>query len=174
MKTYYILHGYQGSPAEHWFPWLKTELEKRGNKAVVLTLPNPDEPKLNEWLDSLQNAIKENGEGTVLGHSLGGVLAMRYVEAGGQPQKVILVAAPFKKIEAIPGIDNFLAKPFEISDIMRGQTQFTVIGSDDDHYVPIEHIKSWGELLKVEPIIFHGYRHFGSGRTEFPEILEYL
>jgi len=178
-KTYYILHGYNGSSEENWFPWLKAELEKRGDKAIVPALPNPDKPQLDEWLSTLRSSIQENGEGTIIGHSLGGVLAMRYLEQDGHPEKIVLVAVPFKKLANIPGIDNFLETPWGITPEQLQSTKFVIIGSEDDPYVPVEHIKNWAALLGIDPVMFKDRRHFGRNhagliQTEFPEILEYL
>ncbi|MFA5270449.1 MAG: alpha/beta fold hydrolase [Patescibacteria group bacterium] len=178
-KTYYILHGYNGSPDENWFPWLKEKLEKRGDKAIVPTLPNPDKPQLGEWLATLKAAIQENGEGVLIGHSLGGVLAMRYLEQGGHPEKIVLVAVPFAQLPNIPGIDNFLETPWDISSEQLQSAKFVVIGSEDDPYVPVKHIKSWANYSDVEPVLFKDRRHFGRNhagqvQTEFPEILDYL
>jgi hypothetical protein len=173
MRTYYILHGYNGSPGEKWFPWLKGELEKRGDKVIIPALPHADAPQLGEWMATLKSAIQENGEGTIIGHSLGGVLAMRYLEQGGHPEKIVLVAVPFKKLANIPGIDNFLEMPFTFPGGVQG-TELVVIGSEDDPYVPVEHVKSWAEMFEIEPILFQNRRHFGGGLKEFPEISNYL
>ncbi|OGB74972.1 hypothetical protein A2810_02730 [candidate division Kazan bacterium RIFCSPHIGHO2_01_FULL_49_10] len=171
-KIYYILHGYNGYPEENWFPWLKAELEKLGGKVIVPLLPHTEAPQLDEWMATLQAAIKTNGEGTVIGHSLGGTLAMRYVEAGGKPGQVILVAAPFEKIIEIPDINNFLEKSWGIPAQALIDTEFTVIGSEDDPYVPVKHARQWANLLEVKPIILPDKGHFGE--SPFPEILNYL
>lgn len=169
---YYILHGFQGYPGENWFPWLKAELEKQGEKVIVPTLPNPDKPQLNEWMDTFKQAIKENGEGTIIGHSLGGVLVMRYLEQGGNPQKIILVASPFEKLTEIPEIDNFLEKPFEISNEQIQKTKFTVFHSDDDPYVPVNHAERWADITGVKLNLLSGKGHINT--STFPEILDYL
>ena len=170
--VYYILHGYNGYPEENWFPWLKAELEKRGDKVIIPLLPHADAPQLDDWLATLKTAIQENGEGTIIGHSLGGVLAMRYLEQGGHPEKIVLVATPFNKVASIPEIDKFFEPVWAISPEQIKSTPFVVIGSEDDPYVPIEYTKGWANYLGIEPILFKDRGHFG--QKSFPEILNYL
>ena len=40
MKNVIILHGTGGAPDHYWFPWLKSELDKKGYKVSVPQLPN--------------------------------------------------------------------------------------------------------------------------------------
>jgi leucyl-tRNA synthetase len=42
--NYVLLHGYKGSTANVFIPWLKKELEKHGHKVQVPALPNPNNP----------------------------------------------------------------------------------------------------------------------------------
>ena len=172
---YYILHGLEGFPEENWFPWLKSKLEAKGEIVIVPEFPNSSHPQLSEWMETLKQEVAEHGEGIMTGHSLGGVLAMRYLQQGGFPYKIILVATPYAQLSDIPQISNFLERPPHFKDIDKETLQrvdFQVIHSDDDPYVPAHHAKAWGELLGVEPILLHGKRHINS--QEFPEILEYL
>ena len=47
-KCVYIVHGYDASPKSHWFAWLKSEIEKSGARAEILTMPTPAHPRLDE------------------------------------------------------------------------------------------------------------------------------
>ena len=38
VKRVFVVHGWDGHPAEGWFPWLKKELEKRGYLVNVLRM----------------------------------------------------------------------------------------------------------------------------------------
>jgi len=40
MANIFIIHGAYGNPDENWIPWLKTELEKLGNRVFVPKFPS--------------------------------------------------------------------------------------------------------------------------------------
>ena len=46
----FIIHGIYGNPNENWFPWLKTELEKKGHEAIAPKFPTPIGQSLESWL----------------------------------------------------------------------------------------------------------------------------
>ncbi len=56
-KRVFIIHGWYGYPEEGWFPWLKKELESRGFKAQVPSMPNPKHPKIEEWVSFLKELV---------------------------------------------------------------------------------------------------------------------
>lgn len=55
MKTVVIVHGYTGNPEINWFPWLKEQLESQGVRVLVPAMPEPDEPQLDVWLETLNS-----------------------------------------------------------------------------------------------------------------------
>lgn len=50
MKNVLILHGAGETPQSFWYPWLQTELEKKGYKVTIPQLPDAEDPRLNKWL----------------------------------------------------------------------------------------------------------------------------
>lgn len=171
-KTYYILHGLGASADDNWFPWLKKELEKRGDKVIVPNLPNSISPNLDDWLNTLRREIVGNGEGIIIGHSLGGVLAIKYIEAGGLPLEVVLVGTPFGLVRNAPELNNFFERPMELNDDIKNRIKFTILYSHNDHFVPPSHIKSWEKLLNTKPILIPAKEHFL--QFQLPEILNYI
>src|SRR5258708_39143180 len=96
MKRAIIIHCWGGTSDYAWYPWLQVELEKQGYQVPVADMPNTDEPKLIEWLLKLEELISgSDGELLLVGHSLGTVTIMRYLETlpkGEQISKAIFVA----------------------------------------------------------------------------------
>lgn len=171
-KIYYILHGLGASPNNNWFPWLKNKLEQKGDIVIVPNLPNSLTPYVGDWLNTLRREIVGNGEGVLIGHSLGGVLAMKYIEAGGMPLKVVLIGTPFGLVEDIPEINSFFEKPIKLDDDIKNKIKFFILYSDNDPFNPLIHVKSWEKLLNTKAILIPNKAHFL--QTEFPEILNYI
>ena len=50
---YLILHGWQGSGPDHWQTWLADRLRADGHDVRYPALPDPDHPRLADWLRAL-------------------------------------------------------------------------------------------------------------------------
>ena len=94
MKKAVILHAWFATPGSDWYPWLKTQLEKKGYEVWVPELPtmptkSPDmEPMLKFIIE--KNFVDK--ETIVIGHSLGSVLAMRLAERIGYKKGILFAA----------------------------------------------------------------------------------
>src|SRR5690606_24894935 len=96
MNRVVVVHCWGGNSDYAWYPYAKTELEKLGYKVLVPDMPDPDPPKQATWLPHLHKIIDEpDDELLLIGHSIGTVTIMRYLESlpeGTQVGKVVLVA----------------------------------------------------------------------------------
>ena len=161
---------------------------------AVPDFPDSVVPKLDEWLSVLKSTIGQYGEGILIGHSLGGLLAIQYLLSGGQAPKVILADTPFQKADILPGLDDFFSEPEAIKSLRQAEftptssvdrmielvkdeaepkpTEFIIIQSDNDPIVLAEDAKKWAKALDAKLIILPGLGHL-YGDT-LPEILDYL
>ena len=71
IQTAFIIHGSNGNPNKHWYPWLKEELEKLGLKVFAPQFPIKDEQSLDNWLKTLEPFKKYLDNSILIGHSLG-------------------------------------------------------------------------------------------------------
>lgn len=46
-KNIFVVHGWEGGPDKDWMPWAKRELERKGYEVHLLSMPDPDYPKIN-------------------------------------------------------------------------------------------------------------------------------
>lgn len=73
MKRIFMVHGWDGFPENHWFPWLKKELEKIGFKVTVPKMPDTSNPKINSWVSFLEKSVGAiDIDAFFIGHSIGG------------------------------------------------------------------------------------------------------
>ena len=130
-KNVFIFHGTEGHPKENWFPWLKEKLEAKGYKVFVPQFPSPSviPSKISEWFDVFKNYEQYlNKETILIGHSLGGVFALRVLEKLKQPVKaVFLVGTPIgaKPILNYDRDNSFSGFDFDWQNIKNKAKNFT-------------------------------------------------
>ncbi len=92
--NYVILHGYTGRNDKNFIPWLKHELEQRGAKVQAPQLPNTDNPTEVEQVQYMLDHVQFDENTVLIGHSLGGLVAMRVLEK--LPHKIhhLILVAP--------------------------------------------------------------------------------
>jgi predicted alpha/beta hydrolase family esterase len=184
MKNVLILHGAGNDSSGNWFPWLKTELEKKGYKVWSPNLPNSDNPVQAEWLDTiLKSEFEFNDQTIMIGHSSGGTLILRILERLPKDTKInkaILVATPLDKgklPEFFPLKESLTLDPFNFKKIKTSCKIFCYISSDND---PYDCGKRHGEVMKKELggelKVFPGQAHFNLEKSpeykRFPLLLE--
>ena len=177
MQRVVMVHGWEGSPNGHWFPWLKGELEKLGFKVEAPQMPNPKEPQMSKWVPYLAKAVGEPGNETVLlGHSLGCITILKYLE-GLAPEKGIkgaVMVAGFTDPLGYKELESFFQKPINWEKVKQHCQSFTAINSDNDPYVPMKHADILREKLMARIITEHGKGHMSvdENMRELPSALE--
>lgn len=177
MKRAIIVHCWGGKPNYAWYPDTKKQLEKLGYAVTIPAMPNTDEPQLNEWLPHLSETIgKPDEELVLIGHSLGNVTIMRYLEslpADQQVGKVIMVAA-FTDQLGFKELENFFETRLDFESIKpKAENGFVVIQSDNDPYVSAQYGERLKEELEAKLIVKHGANHF-SGEVDGEESCDSL
>lgn len=160
------------------------ELAKKGIYACALAMPTPDEPKVEEWISEISRVTTdEKDEYFLVGHSLGSVAVLRYLEKTNRSiSGAILVSGPVnvllpeKTDSSLRNTDNFLEKDFDISAIRSHCKNIIVIHAKDDEKVPYEHAEKLSKMLGCKLITLETGGHLSAmdGVIEFPEVLEVI
>lgn len=167
-----IVHGYNGYPAKHWFPWLAAELVDAGFPVTRVALPNPARPHPAAWADALAEQAGSLDGAVVVAHSLGCFTALRHLAA--RPNQtlagLVLVAGFDAKSGALPQLDPFIGEGVNTEALLPRLGEVTVIMSDGDHIVPGADTEAMAKRLGVEPIVVPDAKHFlySDGVTEVP------
>jgi len=183
-KRAFIIHGWGGYPEEGWFPWLKKELENRNFQVQVPAMPNPEQPKIEEWVSFLEKLVGEPDKETFfVGHSIGCQTIIRYLETLSENIKIggaIFVAGWVNLVnlssEEKKIVEPWLKTPIRWDKVIRHTNNFVAIFSDNDPLVPLTDSEIFKEKLGAKIIVEHEKGHFsGSDNVrEIPIVLNEL
>ena len=186
MNKIYIIHCWDGTKDDGWYPWLDSKISDKNNKVIRFNMPNTENPKIEEWVSELDKQVEILDENTYfIGHSIGCQTILRYLESknvdkiGG-----ILFVAPWLDLlpKAIEDEDSYnTAYPWIHTDInfdnIRNITDnITCIFSDDDYFVSLSQKEKFENLLNTKTIVVHNKGHISAddGVQELNEIYNAL
>lgn len=169
MKRAIIIHCWEGYPEYCWYPYVKNKLEEKGFRVEVPAFPDAENPKLEAWLPKLKEVIGEPDEDLYLiGHSLGCITIMRYLETLADDQKVggVVFVAGFTENVGYDEIKTFFETPVDLEKIKgKAKNGFVAIHSNNDPHVDLKYADIFKEKLNAEVIIKNNSGHF-SGAIE--------
>jgi uncharacterized protein len=100
LTSFLIVHGWQNRrPADHWQHWLAGRLRTLSHQVSYPQMPDPDNPKPQEWADTLrrQLTLMRHSRHVVICHSLG-CMAWLHLAAAHRPahavDQLLFVAPP--------------------------------------------------------------------------------
>ncbi len=181
MKKVILVHGWEGSMKDGWFPWLIDELKKRDMVVIPVDMKNPD-PTISEWVSQLREEAGEINEETIfVGHSIGCQTIMRFlVEQDKRIAGAVFVAGWFDLVnlenaevenEARPWIET----PINFEKLKHVIGSVTVFLGDNDEWVKVKETKKeFEEKLDAGVTIIPNAAHIteDSGFGPVPFVLE--
>ncbi len=175
-KKLIIVHGWEGYPEEGWFPWLKTEMERRDWSVQVPAMPNTNQPEQTRWVPYLVTIAGEVDRNTFLvGHSLGCITILRFLERLPMKSSIggVVLVAGFDNPLKYKELKNFFHEPILWNEIKKKCKRFAAVHSEDDPHVPVENSVSYKKNLGSKTIVVNGFRHF-SGSDGVTNVLPIL
>lgn len=181
MTRVIIVHGFKGKPDTNWKPWLVSRLKETGVDVIVPEMPNTDSPIADEWVNNLSKVVQDPNEDLFLvGHSLGCITILRYLEGLREGEKVggcIFVAGFTGKFELYKGgHDSFFDHELDWARIKEHCDSFVAIHSEDDMNVEQQQLNLFESKLDAKTVLVNGMGHFGSndGVYEVPLVRDEL
>lgn len=180
-KQVIIIHCWDGYPNYCWYPYVKRELEAKGFSVQIPAFPETEAPKLDKWLPILKEKIIVPDTDTYLiGHSVGCITILRYLESLAPGQKIggVVFVAGFTDNLGFEDLKNFFVDDIQFEKIKEKVNRFVVIHSDNDPYVPLTQADIFKEKFGAEVIIKHNFKHFSGpvdkeeSCTELPDVVE--
>lgn len=175
-----LIHGYQGNKDNHWFPYIKQNLEAHG--VEVFAPDMPQEYTVEAWLLKLKEISEQVHEHTILiGHSLGCPAILHLLSTLSKPVFGTVLVAPFGKTfgdETDPEIEecNRFVKTIAWKKVRENAGVIKLFSSIDDPEIPVDISLHVGTMLKTPIRFIENAGHFcaDDGFETFPELLEYL
>jgi len=76
-----FLHGRKSWPDQHWFPWLKKELEAKWHEVIAPQLPSPDSVNIDDQVEFVMKHWTFDERTIIIGHSVWWVVAQKVAES---------------------------------------------------------------------------------------------
>jgi predicted alpha/beta hydrolase family esterase/uncharacterized protein YoaH (UPF0181 family) len=182
-KRAIIVHGWDSHPGQAWLPWIKKELESKGYKVEVPTMPHTENPTIDDWVKYLSDTVGKPDKNTFfIGHSIGCQTILRYAETLKEPiGGAIFVAGWFNLDNLETEEEKVIAKPWnttpiDFSKVREVLPKSTLIISDNDPYGAFEENKKKFSELGSKIVVLHEAGHINgeSGYSKLPEAIAEL
>lgn len=183
MKKVYLVHCWDGTSDDGWYPWIEKQLNNDNTKIIRFDLPNTTNPNIDEWVSTLNSKIDYlNKDVYFIGHSIGCQTIMRYLETkevckvGG-----MLFVAPWLDLlpEAIADEESFntaqpwLKIPIDFDKIKQFTDNITCIFSTNDYFVSLNQENEFKNKLDAKTYLVENKGHISQDDNVF-ELREIL
>lgn len=185
MKRAVLLHGTDGTPNDHWFPWLKKELEENGYDVYAPTLPENHTPNRDVYEEFLKKSGWDFSDNLLIGHSSGTTTILNLLMSDWFPKvKASVLVGTFLNEKLLneqewytPGqFDRLFVQEFNVEKIKSECPEFIFVHGDNDHACDYKDAKEFCQKLGGNFITIKNGAHLSgsSGITKIPEIIEKL
>jgi predicted alpha/beta hydrolase family esterase len=155
---------------------LKEELEKKKYKVDIPDMPEfrKDLPDMKTVVNQITFNNKPEKNTTIIGHSLGCLLALRLAERM-EFEKLILVAG-WDFDDLTQGHQSFWRNKLDHEKIKKNVNEIYIIHSDNDPYITASQAEDMSKRLDGKFILVKGAGHFTKNNniTELPQALEII
>lgn len=183
MRNCIIIHGgpLTDTPEEphelntlYWHPWTKTELEKHDISTFVPAMPNPWNPKYEEWKETIEK-LPVTAESVLIGHSRGVTFLLRWLSDTKQYiDKLIMVAPNLRTESTNVELQSFYSFDIDTS-IQKRVRERVVFTSENDDLENMGSAQLLAKELDCKIINLPTHGHFITGEMggdEFPELIK--
>lgn len=167
-----LVHGWDGGPDKHWFPWLGKKLSELGYGVFNVPMPNPSKPSRKTWVKHLQDHITVDDNTVFVAHSIGCIAVLRYLEKISDTPRALIFVAPFTENEKkYKTVKSFFHGKLNWKQIKKCSKIYT-LHSDDDPFVSPWQRFVFKEEANAINVVQKDKGHF-TGKT-LPKVLEII
>lgn len=172
-----LIHGNGGSTVnDNWFPWVRDNLTEMGFRVISETFPDNKLARKEIWLPFLKDDLKADENTILIGHSSGGLAAMRFAQENKIYGSIIIGVSYTDLGDESEKLSGFFDDPWDWNKISKNQNWIVQFASVDDPYIPIEEARYVHEKINSEYYEYTNRGHFSWDKKakEFPEIINVI
>ncbi len=184
-KRAVFLHGTDGDPTHHWWPWLKQQFEQSGYEVWTPVLPNNHTPNRTEYWDFLTTKGWGFNDNVIVGHSSGATTVLNLLARSEFPKvkAAVLVGAflnqnltsKLSDFETDQFAQLFPEEGFDLSIIKKKADSFYFVHGDNDGYCSYDDAVDASRALGGKMITVKNGGHLTSSYgTELPQLTDAL
>lgn len=182
MKNIYLIHCWDGTANDGWYPWLEEQIKNPNINFYRLVMPNSAAPDIEEWVNKITAEVKSLDENTYfIGHSIGCQAIMRFLENKSNKIGGCLFVAPWLELlpAAIADKESYnialpwLTIPINFAGVIKLTNNISCLFSDNDYWVAQDQAKIFTDKLKANIYFVNNKGHISQEDEvyELPEIL---
>lgn len=173
IKVIFIHGNGYSTPYDHWFPYLKRELERLELQVVAVQFPDAPLARSVYWLPFLKDGLSADEHTILIGHSSGALAAMRFAEQNKLLGSILIAAMHTDLGIETERLSGYFDVPWDWQAIKNNQQWIVQFASTDDPWIPIKEPRFMHGKLNSQYHEFTNQGHFGEdcGKKEFPELV---
>ena len=175
-----IIPGNGGSRVntDHWYASLSGELRGRGYESIAEDMPDPVAAHANIWLPHIKNVFKADENTIIIGHSSGGVAALRYLE-NHKLFGAIIVGVNYTDLGYEDEKESgYYSTPWDWKAIKANAGWIVQFASTDDPFINISEPRFIHDQIDTEYFELSDRGHFmiehNPANKAFPEIIQLI
>ena len=180
MTKVIIFHGTDCTPEIFWYPYIKSELEKKGYRVEVPSYPSINHESINTFLPKVLADNTFDQDTILIGHSAGCPLILSVLEQIKTPIKQAILVAGYSRIKGSEKRkDSVLQDKYDWKKIAGNVKDMIILNSDNDPWGcdDVEGKYMIDQLGKGKLIVMKGEGHMGSTSynqpyKEFPFLVD--
>lgn len=169
-KNALILHGTDASPEANWFHWVETFMKQKGYEVWLPQLPDSATPNVDTYNTFLFSKpdFKFNENTVLIGHSSGAVEILSLLQ--NLPETIVVgdvyLVSVFRDNLGWDALEGLFTEPYDFELIKTKAHSITLVHSDTDPYVPLEHAHFLAQKLNARLLTVAGQGHFNLEQSE--------
>lgn len=187
MKRAVFLHGTNGDPGDHWWPWLKKHFEDSGYEVWAPVLPGNDKPNEEVYRKFLMSNDWTFEDNVLVGHSSGATTVLNLLARNDfPPVKAAVLAGVFLNedltsksadfVQTGQFMNLFPKAGFDWRAIKEKSEKFYFVHGDDDPYCSYTDALEACRTLDGQMITVKDGGHLSTNFnvTELPQLVDSL